>query len=105
MKKLRLVFSDAAIADILEQADWYAAQAGRRLAKRWEKSVKSAISNAVKRPGAGAPCTFGVPELRNIKHLTIPGFPKHLLFYRFDDDEIFVLRVVHGARDLEKLFS
>jgi hypothetical protein len=35
-------------------------------------------------------------------HLRIP---KHLLFYRFDDDEVFVLRVVHGARDLERLFS
>jgi plasmid stabilization system protein ParE len=39
MKKRRLVFSDAAIADILEQADWYAVQSGRRLAQRWEKSV------------------------------------------------------------------
>lgn len=28
MKKRRLVFSDAAIADILEQADWYCEQAG-----------------------------------------------------------------------------
>jgi plasmid stabilization system protein ParE len=31
------------------------------------------------------------------------GIPKHLLFYRFDSGEIFVLRVVHGARDLQRL--
>ena len=33
------------------------------------------------------------------------GISKHLLFYKFDDEEVFVLRVVHGARDLERLFS
>jgi plasmid stabilization system protein ParE len=37
--------------------------------------------------------------------MSISGFPKHLLFYRFDAKEVFVLRVVHGARDLERLFS
>ena len=28
MKKRRLVFSDAAVADILDQAEWYSAQSG-----------------------------------------------------------------------------
>lgn len=35
----------------------------------------------------------------------IPKFPRHLLFYRFERGEVFVLRIVHGARDLEDLFS
>ena len=42
MKRRRLVFSDAAITDILEQADWYFEQSGHKLAQRWEKAVKSA---------------------------------------------------------------
>jgi len=29
---------------------------------------------------------------------------KHLLFYRIRGAEVLVLRIVHGARDLEKLF-
>lgn len=105
MRKRWLVFSDAAIADILEQADWYAAQSGRRLAQRWEKAVRSAVSLAVSRPAAGALCRFRHPSLQDIRRTSISGFPKHLLFYRFDDEEVFVLRVVHGARDLESLFS
>jgi len=105
VKKRRLVFSDAAIADILEQADWYTAQSGRTLAMRWEMAVTNAVSGAVRRPAAGSPCTFKSYELREVRRLSIPGFPKHLLFYRFDDAEVFVLRVVHGARDLERLFS
>ena len=105
MKKRRLVFSDAAIADILEQADWYAAQAGRGLARRWEKAVKSAILQAVRRLATGDPCVFRSKALSGVRRTNITGFPKHLIFYRFDDDEVLVLRVVHGARDLERLFS
>jgi plasmid stabilization system protein ParE len=30
----------------------------------------------------------------------VPGFPKHLIFYRVDDDRVEVVRVIHGARDL-----
>ena len=105
MKKRRLVFSDLATADILEQADWYADQSGRRLAQRWEKAVTSAVSLVVRRPAAGAPCTFRSLALRGVRRTTISGFSRHLLFYKFDDEEVFVLRVVHGARDLERLFS
>ncbi len=105
MRRCRLVFSDAAIADMLEQADQYVAQSGRRLAGRWQKAVTSAVSLIVTRPAAGVPCTFHSPELEGAKWIAISGFPKHLLFYRFDDEEVFVLRVVHGARDLEHILS
>jgi toxin ParE1/3/4 len=105
MKKRRLVFSDAAVADILEQADWYSAQSGRKLARRWDKAVRSAVSQVVRRPATGALCTFRTENLRAVRRTSIAGFPKHLLFYKFDDNEVFVLRVVHGARDLERLFS
>jgi len=105
MKRRRLALSDAAIADIVEQYDWYAAQSGRSLAQRWEKAVTSAISLAAGCPAAGAPCRFRAEALRNVRQASIAGFPKHLLFYRYHDEEVLVLRVVHGARDLERLFS
>jgi toxin ParE1/3/4 len=104
VKAARLVLSDAAVADILEQADWYVAQSGERLAKRWEKAVTNAVLRMVSRPTLGTPCTFQSPELRGVRRAAISGFPKHLLFYKFDGEEIFILRVVHGARDLERLF-
>jgi toxin ParE1/3/4 len=105
MRRRRLVFSDASITDILEQAEWYAAQMGQPLAQRWQKAVMTAISHSLTRPATGAPCKFRSLALRDVRRATISGFPKHLLFYRFDNDEVFVLRVVRGARDLERLFS
>jgi toxin ParE1/3/4 len=94
----------SAVADILEQADWYMARSGDALAKRWEKAVTSAVLHVVKNPAVGSPCTFRSSELRHVRRSTITGFPKHLLFYRFSEGELLILRVVHGARDLERLF-
>jgi len=104
VKKLRLVLGDAAVSDILEQADWYTSQSGHTLAARWEKAVTTAILRISQNPHAGTPCTFRSAELQGVRRTTIRNFPKHLLFYRFADGELFILRVVHGARDLESLF-
>jgi toxin ParE1/3/4 len=103
MKRPELVLSDVAVADILEQADWYIAQSGEALVRRWEKAVAAAMLRLVGRPSAGAPCGFRSPELRGVRRTTISGFPRHLLFYRFNEGKILILRVVHGARDLERL--
>ena|SRR5438876_940207 len=72
------------------------------LAERWEKAVTSAALRIAKNPNGGTPCKFESSELRDLRRTTITGFPKHLIFYRFHEEEIFILRVVHGARDLER---
>lgn len=105
MRNRRLLFSDAAMADILEQADWYSAQSGQRLVLRWEKAVTRAVSSVFRHPATGTSCSLHSVELADVRRTSILGFPKHLLFYRFDDEEIIILRIVHGARDLERLLS
>jgi plasmid stabilization system protein ParE len=52
VKRVRLVLSDAAVADILEQFDWYVTRSGEALAKRWENAVTAAVLRAVTRPAA-----------------------------------------------------
>jgi toxin ParE1/3/4 len=102
--KNRLVLSHAAVTGIVEQADWYSTQSGKALAQRWENAVTSAIMRTLNRPNAGTPCHFQTAELHDLRRISIAGFPKHLLFYRFERGVVLVLRVVHGARDLEGLF-
>ena len=101
----RIVFSDAAVADILEQFDWYAERVGRNLAKRWEASVTTTLLKIAGRPATGSLCQFSPQELRETRRMCVARFPKHLIFYEVREREILVLRVVHGARDLESLFS
>lgn len=105
MKASRITLSDLAVADILQQADWYEVRVGLALSKRWERAVTSALMQIIQRPEAGSPCRFKARELRDVRRTSVRGFPKHLIFYQFQGGEVVVLRVVHGARDLEGLFS
>lgn len=104
MKVGQITFSETAVADILEQADWYEAQSDQRLATRWAKAVTSTLLRISRNPRAGSPCTFRSAELHNVRRAPVAGFAKHLVFYQFYDNGILVLRIVHGARNLENLF-
>jgi toxin ParE1/3/4 len=104
LKQVQLVLSDLAVADILEQADWYIVKSGHPLAKRWDKAVTATVLRALRNPASGKVCSFKAPELRNVRSMPIGGFSKHLLFYQVRGSKLLVLRVVHGARDLEALF-
>lgn len=104
MKAARLTVSEAAAADIIEQADWYQQQSGAQLARRWEMAVTAAVLRVMDRPHSGAISKFPHSELVNVRRVLISGFPKHLIFYQVRKTEILVLRIVHGARDLESLF-
>lgn len=104
MKASAVVLSYTAVADILEQADWYRQQSDSRLAQRWEKSVTSTLLRIVENPLAGTLCRFKSKELSDVRRLPVDGFRKHLIFYRFKTKRLLLLRVVHGARDLESLF-
>lgn len=104
MKPRKIVLTEAALNDILEQAAWYEEQSGLKLARRWEEAVTSVVLRIAVTPTAGAPCTFKAPELIGVRRVPVPRFPKHLVFYRLQKQQMVVLRIVHGARDLESLF-
>jgi toxin ParE1/3/4 len=104
VKQLRIRLTDGAANDILEQADWYEQHSSRALAKRWESAVTSALIRTARNPDSGAPCRFNSDELRGVRRIPIARFPKHLIFYKTEKDETVVLRIIHGARDLERLF-
>lgn len=105
MKKPYITLSEQAAADILEQAEWYEVRADSKLAKRWEGAVTAALLRIAQSPHTGVPCSFKYEELRGTRRVAVTDFPKHLIFYQLREYEVLVLRVVHGARDLESLFS
>jgi plasmid stabilization system protein ParE len=66
---------------------------------------RNIFNNLAERVGGSADLLFSVTELRGARRVPIAGFPKHLVLYQSFPEEIVVLRIVHGARDLESLFS
>ncbi len=103
MRTAQARLSEAASVDIIEQADWHQEKSDSKLAKRWGTAVTSAVLRIMRNPRSGTPCRFGPTELRGIRRMPISGFPKHLVFYSIEDHDVLILRVLHGARDLESL--
>lgn len=55
-------------------------------------------------PGIGGICQFQNRRFDGVRVWSIAGFKNYLIFYRVLPEEIEVLRVIHGARDLKSIF-
>jgi plasmid stabilization system protein ParE len=99
--------SEAAALSIIEQADYYRSALDNVLAERWESAVGAAIQSLLQFPGRGALCRFLTPKLASIRWIFVPSFEKHMIFYRYDQQEnmLLVVQVLHGARDLKSLLN
>jgi plasmid stabilization system protein ParE len=98
-----LIISEAAALSIVEQADYYQQAAELALARRWEEAVDQAVHSLLTQPERGTLCRFRSPALAGLRWIFIPGFPKHLVFYRYlhEEQAILIVQVLHGARNLE----
>lgn len=56
-------------------------------------------------PGIGKFCRFSNPKLSGIRQYPVRVFKNCLIFYRATESEVEVLRVLHGARDLEAILD
>jgi len=48
---------------------------------------------------------FTRPELEGLRSFRVEGFENHFVFYLPRESGIEVVRVLHGARDLEAIFD
>ena len=68
-------------------------------AARFVEAFKSSVVLLAKMPGLGrARPDLGAPETRSWR---VSGFRKYLIFYDVQPDRLRLLRVLHGARDLQ----
>lgn len=104
---IELRISEAAALSIVEQADYYSQASDAALAMRWEDAVDQAVNSLRSLPERGALCRFRSPALTGLRWILVPGFPKHMVFYRYLPQEraILIVHVLHGARDLETLLD
>ncbi len=100
----RVVIRPKARADIDETAEYIArenAGAGIRFLTAIEETFKQLVDT----PGLGRVRMYLDPRLKGLRSWRIGGFENWLAFYKPIDDEIEVVRVLHGARDLEPIFA
>ncbi len=95
----------AALRDLLEQADYLGRQSGRSVAERFIDAAEATFLQLLASPDLGSPCAFQHVEATGLKVWRVKGFEKHLIFYRSDAKGIEIVRVLHSARDIDRILD
>lgn len=99
----RIVKRPRVYQDLDEQAA-YLQQESPRVAIRFLEAADAALATLADTPTMGRVYDPDNPRLAAVRVFRIAGFP-HLIFYRPLDDGIEVLRVLHGARDIDRVLQ
>ena len=100
----RVVVRPLAQSDLDEQA-LYIAKDSVNAALRFLDAAEAAFDRLCSFPEIGRSRDFLRSELKDIRSWPIPKFEKHVVFYRVPGDVVDILRVVHSARDLNRIFG
>ena len=99
----RIIVYDEARFDVIDIA-FYIAEDSLEASDRFAEAVDVAYELLAEMPGMGTSRDYSNPKLKGMRMSPVPGFVKHLIFYRATATELEVFRVLHGARDFESLF-
>ncbi|BBD66128.1 plasmid stabilization system [Nostoc commune NIES-4072] len=92
------------IRDLIDLAT-YIAQDNLDVSDRFLTAAEATFKQLAKTPAIGKLCQFTHPNLAEIRQISIKGFQRYLIFYRITESAIDILRVIHGARDIELIFD
>lgn len=92
--------------DILRQYFYYLTEKDApRAAERFLGAVQSAIEILCRLPEAGAPKLLQNPRLTGLRSWPVDGFPAIRIYYFLAGDELRIVRVLHGKRDIGPLLE
>jgi toxin ParE1/3/4 len=106
MKKWRVLFRRQAEEDANE-IWFYIAKDNPQAAEEFLAAFEEASSILSTTPEIGSLRYFYHPELQGLRFYRLKKFEKYLMFYRTVEEEkvVEIVRIVHGARDLPRLFG
>jgi toxin ParE1/3/4 len=100
----RVVIRPRAVGDLDEYVD-YLALRSPAAAERFRARVSETWALLAEYPGIGRLRRYTDPEFAGVRSIPVRGFPNHLIFYRATEKVLDVIRVLHGARDLDAIFG
>lgn len=99
-----VVFNPVALED-LEEITGYIAADHSVAAEDLREDILDTAENLGHQPGLGIRPRFSSSRFAGIRFLPASQYPNYLLFYRELPDEVEVMRILHGARNLPPLFE
>lgn len=97
----RRIFKKPRVTRDLSEYFAYIARDKTAPADRFLRVTEEAFEYLAHHPTVGRIWESPLPQLDGIRVYPMPSpFRKYLIFYRFDDETLEVIAVIHGARDL-----
>jgi toxin ParE1/3/4 len=90
--------------DLAQQAA-FLQESSEASAIRFLDSFDATLASIGAFPLSGLPRRSPNPFLSGLRFCRVKDFPNHLIFYLVREQEVVVIRIVHGARDLDALFG
>jgi toxin ParE1/3/4 len=100
---LAVVVLPAAQNDLLDQAEYYDSQGGETLGNRFLARCEAGFERIAAFPESGTRVRLRHPKLKGCRFILVPDFDKILIFYKSSEGKIQIVRVLHGARNIETL--
>jgi toxin ParE1/3/4 len=94
----------AAKRDLTDHFVFLGENASVDVARRFLHSANVSFQALAKMPELGAQRAFRNPRWSAVRAWPVKGFERYLILYRPLSDGVEILRVIHGARDIERLF-
>ena len=98
----RFLVRPRARRDIAEIAEYVAAE-NLEASDRFINGVFRSFQLLASMPQMGSARRFRREGLKGLRLWRVPRFPKYLIVYRPQKDGIEIIRVLHGARNIERL--
>lgn len=100
----RVVWRRLAEEDLIQACSFLGADS-YHVADRFLDAVQSATKLLASEPGAGRVREFQSPPAKGIRSWPVGGFQARLICYLITDGGIEIVRLLHGARDIQLLFE
>jgi len=101
----RITRSPIAVSDMLDIAEYFAEQNTAQTGERFLDAVTATERALLDMPKMGVLRSYKSTRLKDMRMIPVNDFKNYLLFYIPSVKEIYTVRVLHGARDMQTLFG
>ncbi len=103
---MKVFVRTSAREDVLRQFRYYLLEkAAPAIAQRFLDAVESKLDRLRRMPDMGTPKKLAHPVLAGLRSAPVPGFASMRVYYIHLNNELRIVRVLHGKRDIDSLFE
>jgi len=82
----------------------FLARSSPNAARRFLDAIEASLRKIAESPESGHRYLNAKRDDEDWRYRRVPGFKSYLIFYRINESQTEVVRIVHGSRDLDSIF-